>query len=147
MFSRHLNKDLNISNDFMNLFSSKSKKEILEWILLVIKDYEVVQYQTVYLASVDLINSYLRNESTVSDARNLSFSIHRNAKIEKNDMQYYLRALGHMVATIHVKEHALKCLDYLIKFVYYQTKSNDQVVGERLRQYSLLMNQNLSQVK
>src|SRR5690606_28067059 len=115
MFHRHLSKDLNISNDFMNLFNQKSKKEILEWILLVVKNYQVEQYHTFYLESVTLINRYLQNESTVSDARTMSLSIHKIAKTEKNDMQYYLRALGHMVATIHVKEHALKCLDYLIK--------------------------------
>lgn len=142
MFRKHLSKDLNISNDFINLFNQKSKKEILEWILLVIKNYQVEQYQRYYVEAVLLINGYLNNENTVADARSMSFLIHKIAKTEKNDMQYYLRALGHMVATIHVKEHALKCLDYLIKFVYYQTKSNDQVVGERLRQYSLLMHQN-----
>ena len=137
-----IGKKINVSNDFIQVFESKSLHEVLDYLILVFKPFQQEKFMEIEHQIIMMFESYKSGLIKVSDARKLAFEIHHLAKHSQNDEAYYLRALGHMVSALHVKTHALKALDYLIKVVYYQTKSNDQIIGERLRQMSLLFNQN-----
>ncbi len=137
-----IGKNIDVSNDFIKVFESKSLHELLDYLILVFEPFHQDKFFDLEQSIIRMFESYKNGLINVSDARKLAFDIHRLAKSSQNDEAFYLRALGHMVSTLHVKTHALKALDYLIKVVYYQTKSNEQIVGERLRQMSLLFNQN-----
>ena len=43
-----------------------------------------------------------------------------------------------MQTVIRSSQYMIKCCDYLIKMIQFQTKDANQVVSERLRQISLL---------
>lgn len=134
-------KHVDISNDFNQLFDKKTTKEILDYMLEVIMPFQNNLFNDIEVRINQMIENYKMDHVKVSDARKFAFEIHALARTKLNPDTYYLRALGHLVSTIHVKTHALKSLDYLVKLTYFNTKSNDSIVAERLRQMSLLFNQ------
>ena len=131
---------INVYEEFLAHFNKQSKTLVLEWIKKVMEPYYDVSYSDYNNQVIILIDAYIKGNHNVVEARNLALKIHKLAKIRQNDQQFYLRALAHMVSTIHVKTHALKCCDYIIKMVQFKTKDNDLVIGERLRQIVLLTN-------
>ena len=131
---------INVYEEFLAHFNKQSKTLVLEWIKNVMEPYYDVSYSDYNNQVIILIDAYIKGNHNVVEARNLALKIHKLAKIHQNDQQFYLRALAHMVSTIHVKTHALKCCDYIIKMVQFKTKDNDLVIGERLRQIVLLTN-------
>lgn len=129
---------LNLYDDFMIRFDKLSKSDVLLWLKKVMELHFDERYETYNHEVIHLIDQSIDGVHNVLEARNLAFNLHHEAKKLQNDAQFYLRALGHMVSTIHVKAHALKCCDYIIKYIQFRTKDNDAVVGERLRQLALL---------
>lgn len=133
---------LNVYDDFINHLNKLSKTDVLVWIKAVMEIHYDETFDTYNMEVLELINTSISGENNVLEARSLAFKIHRDAKRLQNDKQFYLRALAHMLSTIHVKTHALKCCDYIIKMIQFKTKDNDAVVGERLRQIILLKDMN-----
>ncbi|MFA7417456.1 MAG: putative immunity protein [Acholeplasma sp.] len=131
---------INVYEEFLAHFNKQSKTLVLEWIKKVMELYYDAGYSDYNNQVIMLIDAHIKGNHNVVEARNLALKIHKLAKIRQNDQQFYLRALAHMVSTIHVKTHALKCCDYIIKMVQFKTKDNDLVIGERLRQIVLLTN-------
>ncbi len=135
---------LNIHEDFIKAFNNLTLVDVLVWIKNVMFIHYLDIYSDLNNQVVQLIDDGIQNNVKVVLARNTAFEIHRIAKTKQNYDQFYLRALAHMVSTIHVKTHALKCCDYLIKMLSVQTKNKDLVIAERLRQISLIYDNNKS---
>lgn len=135
---------INLHEDFIKSFNKLSLVEVLLWIKEVMSIHYCTAYNDLNHQVNHLIDKAINNNFDVILARKLAFEIHGIARLKQNYDQFYLRALGHMVSTIHVKAHALKCCDYLIKMLSVQTKHKDQVIAERLRQISLLYEINQS---
>lgn len=129
---------LNIHEDFMRKFNALSLVDVLVWINKVMLIYYCDAYNDLNQQVIYLIDKAIDHDIDVVSARLLAFEIHMLARKKQNHDQFYLRALGHMVSTIHVKTHALKCCDYLIKMLSVQTKNKDEIIAERLRQISLI---------
>lgn len=99
-----------------NIINHHDKHEVL----FMIKA-EVLKYQNLLtpdmVESLGAIDDFLNLQMGVHEARMIAFKMHKNARASKDLRTTYLyRATGHAVATIHVKEHALRCYDYLMKF-------------------------------
>lgn len=129
---------LNIYEDFMTIFEKLTTKDVLIWIKSVMEVHFEEDYTNYNKQVLNIIEDSINGQKVMVEARTLAFEIHKVAKIQQNDKQFYLRALGHMVSTIHVKTHALKACDYIIKMIQFKTKNYDAVVSERLRQIALI---------
>lgn len=129
---------LNVYDDFIKRFNFHTKESILLWLKNVMQPHFRLEFDLNNKEVLSLINESLLGLQNVITARAYAFKLHKLAKTLENDKQFYIRALAHMVSTIQVKTHALKCCDYLIKMIQFQTKDANQVVSERLRQISLL---------
>jgi protein-arginine kinase len=109
-------KNLHYNNDMVAFIKVHDKKEVLIWVKSQVHVYhdELTPDMLEALASID---DYLESKLSVSQARKIAFLIHQKAR-ESTDLKttYLYRAIGHAIATIHVKEHAIRCYDYLIKF-------------------------------
>ena len=65
-----------------------------------------------------IINQYYKGHVMMNDVRAYAVELHRQARLcDQLKERYFMRALAHALSTIHVKEHALKCLLYLKKFL------------------------------
>ncbi|WP_025724717.1 putative immunity protein [Acholeplasma granularum] len=129
---------INLNEDFIKRFNELDKNTILKWILLVFKTHIDKSFDGLNEEVLIMIDEYLNGSNNVSDARTLAFKIHKNARKSEMKKQLYLRALAHMVSTIHVKTHALKTCDYLIKMMHAKKMENDVIISEKLRQISLI---------
>ncbi|OED59366.1 putative immunity protein [Acholeplasma laidlawii] len=129
---------LNVYDNFIDKFNLQTKASTLVWIKHVMLPHFKYEFDLYNKTALSLIDESLLGIPNVTTARAYAFKLHELARTLENDKQFYIRALAHMVSTIHVKTHALKCCDYLIKMIQFQTKDADRVVSERLRQISLI---------
>ena len=132
------NQKINIHEDFIKVFNKLTLVDVLIWIKKVMAIHYLDTFKDLNNQVIDLIDKAIQNDLHVVSARSTAFEIHKIARTKQNFEQFYLRALAHMVSTIHVKEHALRCCDYLIKMLNIQTKNKDEIIAERLRQISLI---------
>jgi hypothetical protein len=109
-------KNLDYDSDIVAFIKEHDKNKALMWIKIEVHVYHDVLTPDMKeaLASID---DYLESKISVSQARKIAFLMHQKAR-ESIDLKttYLYRAIGHAIATIHVKEHAIRCYDYLVKY-------------------------------
>jgi hypothetical protein len=68
------------------------------------------------ISGLEVCDDYINHKIGVSEARKMAFLMHRYAR-EENELliKYLYRACGHARACIHVKEHLIPCMTYLVK--------------------------------
>jgi hypothetical protein len=109
-------KNLHYNNDIVAFIKEHDKKEALMWVKKEVHVYHDVLTPDMLDALVS-IDDYIDSKINVTQARKIAFLMHQKARESSNLKTTYLyRAIGHAIASIHVKEHALRCYDYLIKF-------------------------------
>lgn len=65
-----------------------------------------------------------KGNASVGDARNAAFGAHSVARELADDLMVTIaRGLGHMVATAHMADHALKAADFALKVITFQQGS------------------------
>lgn len=68
--------------------------------------------------SIDVNRLWQTGHATVGDVRNASLKVHKLARETENQIQRMIfRAIGHAIATGHVKSHAIIASDYAIKAI------------------------------
>jgi len=65
--------------------------------------------------AVNEFERYNKERTTLNSLRKMIFNIHAKARIHDDLMKNYLRSIGHLLATAHVKQHLEVALDYWIK--------------------------------
>jgi hypothetical protein len=109
-------KNLDYDSDIVAFIKEHDKKEAVIWVKSQVHVYHDVLTPDMKeaLASID---DYIDSKISVPQVRKIAFLMHQKAR-ESTDLKttYLYRAIGHAIATIHVKEHALRCYDYLVKF-------------------------------
>lgn len=99
-----------LSNREMMKWALRNVREVLDVLKISVKDDE--QYRLMVLET----NRFLTGFNTVSHMRNQALKIHELARHETDEVRInLLRAYGHVIATAHVKEHALQATEYANK--------------------------------
>ncbi|MBN3490442.1 hypothetical protein JV173_02825 [Acholeplasma equirhinis] len=126
------NKQLNIGNEIKNILLKVTDHELFQW-----------QLQCLYSLGLDInypeiemtkgkIDAYLSNQISINDLT-IIFE-----KTNKRAYQIIQNALEQMMLCFKDRSHVIKYLDFLSNFVFYSTKSNDQMIALRLKHYQLL---------
>ena len=98
-----------------------SNREMMKWALRNIRDVldlldPVFANDEHYHLMVIETNRFLMGSHSVSHMRNQALKMHEVARHEQDEIRLnLLRAYGHVIATAHVKEHALHASEHAIK--------------------------------
>lgn len=106
----------NLFNNFpIDIFHQWTKVDACKYVIDLLNQWNNLNNPVIDEA-LSTLHDFLLGKISVSHARKIAFEIHDVAR-ETHDlnMKNLYRACGHAVATIHVKEHAMKCYDYLLK--------------------------------
>ncbi len=92
-----------------------SKEDAIRWTLELFENNHILK-DHLFEHAKSVIDDWFNHKIKVSDARREAFLIHEQARACQDPYQKQIyRAYGHLMATIHVKEHALRCYQYLLK--------------------------------
>jgi len=92
-----------------------SKEEAIRWALELFENNDILK-DDLYDLAKSIIDDWFNHKIKVSDARKKAFLMHEQARACQDPYQKQIyRAYGHLIATIHVKDHALRCYQYLLK--------------------------------
>lgn len=136
-----------LRDELLNLYKTISHYQAVKWVHNIISsvinlcEYEEETFRLVKHC-LDYIDEYQEGFSRIKEVRSLAFKIHFLARKEKSlTHKFGLRAIGHAISTIHVKNHALVASDYLIKLVNTLYPGNLEIVRIiRLNQIKTLKN-------
>lgn len=130
--------NLTLRQEIFDLSLQLDQIILAKWALLLAKrslrvldiDYHAIREID---EAISLNELWQINKAKVSDVRKASFVVHKLAREAESEIKKaVLRAVGHAVASAHVKEHALVASDYAVKVVGLFT-SNDMkaIIEER----------------
>lgn len=118
--------NINIDKTFRQEVMKLSNDGFINWIKLVFIPYNFSKYN---LLKDEIIESL--------DIKQLE-KINQYLKEEKKFERYFLSALKNLLLSLENRMKIFDAMDDLTKYVYKHTKSYDQMITERLRQYKLL---------
>jgi len=99
-----------LSNQEMMKWALRNVREVIDILNLNVRNDN--EYRLMVLET----NRFLTGFHKVSHMRNQALKMHEIARHEKNEVRCnLLRAYGHVIATAHVKEHALHATEYANK--------------------------------
>ncbi len=99
-----------LSNREMMKWALRNVREVLDVLKINVTRDE--QYRTMVVEA----NRFLTGFHKVSHMRHQALRMHEMARHEKDEVRLnLLRAYGHVIATAHVKEHALHATEYANK--------------------------------
>lgn len=134
--------DPNIRCEIDTLYEKTKQKDVANWAIIVARhvlelanaDDELLK---IVESEIKVNHLWQENKATVYDVRKASLGLHRLARESENEItKTALRAIGHAVASGHVKEHAMVASDYAIKTIN-QITSNDMVASIAERRWQL----------
>ncbi|MDD3207413.1 MAG: hypothetical protein PHD98_01805 [Bacilli bacterium] len=107
--------------ELLKYSDSLSNREMMKWALRNVREViDILNFNVrnddEYRLMVLETNRFLTGFHKVSHMRNQALKMHEIARHEKNEVRCnLLRAYGHVIATAHVKEHALHATEYANK--------------------------------
>lgn len=111
-----------LSNREMMKWAMRNVREVLDVLSVNVTKDE--QYRLMVIET----NRYLTGFHKVSHMKNQALKMHELARHETDPVRInLLRAYGHILATAHVKEHALHATDYANKALIAANKSEDEI--------------------
>lgn len=118
--------NINIDKTFRQEVLKLSNDLFINWIKLVFIPYDFSKYSQLKAEVIDSL-----------DITHLE-KINEYLKEEKKYERYFLSALKNLLLSQANRMKIFDAMDDLTKYVYKHTKSYDQMITERLRQYKLL---------
>jgi len=112
---------------------SLSNREMMKWALKNVREaLDILQINVTndesYRLMVVEANRFLTGFHKVSHMRNHALKMHELARHETDPVRLnLLRAYGHVIATAHVKEHALHATEYANKALKAAQKSDEEI--------------------
>lgn len=105
----------NVSDEFKQFVNENDKETVLKKVYLLCMDACL----DLFLANeLKTCMDFLSNKISISQARKHAFDCHEYARNLLAPAEIaFARACGHAIATIHVKEHALACYGYFLKYI------------------------------
>lgn len=107
--------------ELIKFADSLSNREMMKWALRAVRealdllDPVLVKDQHYRLMVIET-NNFLSGLRTVTHMRNEALKMHELARHEQDEIRLnLLRSYGHVIATAHVKEHALHAIEYAVK--------------------------------
>ncbi len=111
-----------LSNREMMKWALRNVREVLDVLNINVTNDE--QYRLMVIET----NRYLTGFHKVSHMRNQALKMHELARHETDPIRInLLRAYGHILATAHVKEHALHATEYANKALIAAKRSDEEV--------------------
>lgn len=107
--------------ELLKFVDSLSNREMMKWALRSIREAldllePVLVKDKYYRQMVIETNHFLTGSLTVTHMRNEALRMHELARHEQDEVRLnLLRSYGHIIATAHVKEHALHAIEYAVK--------------------------------
>lgn len=119
--------NINIDQSFKADVKKLDDQSFLQWVKMVYEPFNFSKYSTLKdKVLVDFNLSYLDE-------------INQLLVEEKKYEKHFLMALKYLLLSFQDKDKIFIGMDELTKYVYKYTKSMDQMITERLRQYKLLL--------
>lgn len=127
--SKGLFTDLNIDKSFRNEVNNLNEERFYQWIMSVYLPYDFSKYKDVM---EEVILNFPSNLDTLLN------KIENLLKEESKYEKYFLSSLKHLILSKDNRHKIFNAMDDLTKYVYKHTKSLDQMLTERLRQFKII---------
>ena len=121
--------DTQIRNQIFELYQTKNQKELANWALKVAMHIlEQINLESeIIQEKIEILNAWQEDKKTTQEIRQAALLIHQEARNAEDEIKTSaLRALGHAIATGHMKEHALVASDYAIQCINKITQNDPQ---------------------
>ncbi|MFA5471756.1 MAG: putative immunity protein [Acholeplasmataceae bacterium] len=140
-----------LAYELFDAYSKLNHEELMHYALALIDhvlDYTNYTVTPLITSSIETLKAYMNKEITLKTLRDQSFKCHEQARLCKKMVERNIyRVIGQAIATAHVKLHALRASDYMIKIVNLMDLGNVEKIGKERRYQISLMEHIKSQRK
>lgn len=129
--------------DLYDSYKKLNHLELMQYALALINhalDYTNQKPTLIITNSINILKAYMKNEVSLKEVRAASLRCHAQARVTKTVIKKNVyRTIGQAIATAHVKLHAMRASDYMIKIVNLKHMGNLQAISKERRYQKALM--------